>query len=97
MRMVGLKGRAQEGIFKLLAGILHLGNIKFDEKGDGSVIANPETLDQACEFIGTNSPDLKQALLFRHIETRGEAFDVPQNPMQVWFTSYNRTSYSLIS
>ena len=27
--MVGLKGRAQEAIFKLLAGILHLGNIRY--------------------------------------------------------------------
>ena len=33
MTMVGLKAKAQEAIFKMVAGVLHLGNVDFAEEG----------------------------------------------------------------
>eukprot|EP00054_Salpingoeca_dolichothecata_P021846 m.141155 g.141155 ORF g.141155 m.141155 type:complete len:1134 (+) comp24137_c0_seq2:61-3462(+) len=84
MRMVGLKGRAQEAIFKLLAGLLHLGNIDFVEEGQGCTISKgcKRSVTAACKLLGLDQALLAHALCFRHMKTVMEEFDVPLNPLQ---------------
>ncbi len=37
----------------------------------------------ACHYLGLDPKALAQALCFRHMETRDESYDVPQNVLQV--------------
>eukprot|EP00053_Salpingoeca_punica_P010455 m.94058 g.94058 ORF g.94058 m.94058 type:complete len:1214 (-) comp15396_c0_seq1:289-3930(-) len=84
MDMVGLKGKAIDGVFKMVAAVLHFGNIDFEEDGQGSTVshAGSEALQTACTLLGLDSQNLIQALCFRHMVTKDEEFDVPQNVMQ---------------
>jgi myosin heavy subunit len=66
MKVVGLNGRATEAIFKLLAAILHLGNLKFSQaKGDTSTLSKSceQSFGVVCEFLAIEPDDLAQVLL----------------------------------
>lgn len=72
----------QEAVFKLLAGVLHLGNVSFSEHGQGVAIVDGAVLQLACSFLDLDAAALEQALRFRHMVTRDEEFDVPLNTVQ---------------
>ena len=72
----------QSDIFKSLAGILNLGNIKFDELsntgGEDQVqIANKDYLNAACEHLGVDRSNIDKALCFRRMETREGVIQIP--------------------
>lgn len=49
-------------IFEVLAGILHLGNVKFKETGKTLSVANIEILQLVCSLWGVDESSMKVAL-----------------------------------
>lgn len=87
MSEIGMSKQEQDNIFKLVAGILWLGNITFVESSNGqSQIADQATLQYAAYLLGVSELALQQALLYRVITTgigrRGSTYNVPQTPEQ---------------
>src|SRR3989338_7091550 len=77
MSQVGIDAAKQKNVFMLLAGLLHLGNIKFapkdseDDDAEESVIA-PETvasLQQAAQLLGCTPDNLTACLLTRTMQS----------------------------
>ena len=53
----------QESVFRIIAGILHLGNIKIETYGgEGSVINEKAAVAQACEVMGIDPQRLELAI-----------------------------------
>jgi myosin heavy subunit len=60
----------QNDVFRIVAGVLHFGNVKFrvkknDNAEDGSEVANPEVLAHAASLWGVDAVELEKFLTFR--------------------------------
>jgi len=88
MNIIGISQQNQDTIFKLVAGVLHLGNMSFNEDGKGNaVIRDTNVLDLAANMLGVEAFTLQNAILFRVINTgtaggRQSTYNVPQNVEQ---------------
>ncbi|KAF4348212.1 hypothetical protein G4B88_008536 [Cannabis sativa] len=52
MEIIGISEKEQDAIFKVVAAILHLGNIKFSKREDNDSSCNPNALEDAlCKRI----------------------------------------------
>ncbi|OCT74399.1 unconventional myosin-X [Xenopus laevis] len=63
-------------IFRLLAGILHLGNIEFVTAG-GAQISSKTALGRSSELLGLDSEQMAEALTQRSMILRGEEISTP--------------------
>lgn len=86
MKTVGISSEDQESIFRILAGILHIGNIEFRPAGQDKAQVSDKSriydilhhlfihlaLVTAANLLGLSEQDLESALLTRHI-TSGSA------------------------
>lgn len=61
MEVMGIVGDRQGDVFSIVAGIMHLGNIAFSEKGNYAV---PE--DEGCKLYYIVHPSLPPSLSFTH-------------------------------
>ncbi|CAH0594344.1 unnamed protein product [Chrysodeixis includens] len=69
-----------EGLFKVLAAILWLGNIQFqDIDGERSTLApeDTEAVDAVANLLGLPLPTARRVLLERQINVRGNVTDIP--------------------
>jgi myosin-1 len=87
MNVMGITAGEQAGILGLLAGILWLGNIDFNEKADAVSVKNMDALDQAAALLKVPSSFVKNVLEERTVETkhgakRGTTYKVPLNKIQ---------------
>ncbi|CAI2171731.1 17217_t:CDS:10 [Funneliformis geosporum] len=88
MEVIGLQKHEQDDIFRMLAIILWLGNVLFDEDDDGNSVINDENVTNFIAYIMEVEPAaLNKVLTIRTIETtrggrRGSVYDVPLNPIQ---------------
>lgn len=82
MKAVGMKGREQEAIFKLVAGVLHLGNVQFKDRGNADGSVSVKGLSLPSHLLGIEEDKLQKALTYRHIKTGREEYDVPNNTNQ---------------
>ena len=73
---VGIPPTAQEGIWRILAGILHLGDIEFGALKDGSGTMNDGAEDVACRVLGLEPADARTALCQRKIKAGLEVLQV---------------------
>ncbi|KAL6076835.1 Myosin-VIIa, variant 2 [Balamuthia mandrillaris] len=80
MRVLGMNDL--HNVFKVVAAILHLGNITFGNKDNHTVITNEEAVQYAAEFLHCTPQNLKNALLIRTNIIAKEAFKVPLNGQQ---------------
>eukprot|EP01128_Nolandella_sp_AFSM9_P005027 TRINITY_DN2371_c0_g1_i1.p1 TRINITY_DN2371_c0_g1~~TRINITY_DN2371_c0_g1_i1.p1 ORF type:complete len:1548 (+),score=443.67 TRINITY_DN2371_c0_g1_i1:76-4644(+) len=64
-------------LFRVVAGILHLGNIKFTKQGEGSNVSNKNVLNKAAEVLKISPQGLEKALTNRKITVRGETTVIP--------------------
>lgn len=88
MQVIGLSAHEQNEIWKMLALILWLGNVQFQEKDDG----NSEIVDTGVtDFVGylmeVDAELVQKVLTSKVVETqrggrRGSVYDVPLNPAQ---------------
>eukprot|EP01135_Chromosphaera_perkinsii_P001858 Nk52_evm7s212 gene=Nk52_evmTU7s212 len=93
MNTVGISGGDQESILKIVAGILHLGNISFveDEGGVNSMVENEQFLQFPAYLLEVSPEHLKEKLTSRMMQTggmgrRGSFYNVPLNVEQANYT-----------
>jgi myosin V len=74
LKTVGVDEANQSEIFKLLAGLLHLGNVKITAtRSSESVLAATEpSLEKACAILGINSTEFAKWTVKKQLVTRGE-------------------------
>ncbi|GAM28278.1 hypothetical protein SAMD00019534_114540 [Acytostelium subglobosum LB1] len=88
MNVIGINAQEQYNIFKLISGILWLGNVDFTEQaGDKCVVSDQSVLDFCAQLLSVPANLLKTALEFRQLETkrgnqRGTQYNVPLNKAQ---------------
>lgn len=73
LKTVGVKDDQQVAIFQLLAGLLHLGNVKITASRTESVLSPTEpSLQQACALLGVNAAEFAKWIVKKQLTTRGE-------------------------
>lgn len=88
MRIIGLSDQEQNEIFRMIAVILWLGNVVFQEMDDGnSAIVDTEVTDFIAHLIEVDPAMIQKVLTSKVVETqrggrRGSIYDVPLNPAQ---------------
>lgn len=85
MKTVGMDENEQREIFRLVAAILHLGQLKFAPSGvEGSQISNRDELQIAAQLLGVTSEELEKTLCNRTV-TRG-AVGVSQRGVSMYLS-----------
>ncbi|KAJ6496503.1 myosin 5 [Mycena vitilis] len=80
---VGISIEKQWAIFRLLAGILHLGNVKITQlRTDASLDDNDAALLLATRFLGVNLAEFKKWTIKKQITTRSEKIVTSLNGAQ---------------
>ncbi|KAI1437262.1 putative myosin MYO2 [Xylaria sp. CBS 124048] len=73
LKTIGVDESQQAGIFNLLAGLLHLGNVKIGASRNDSVLAPTEpALERACAILGIDATDFAKWIVKKQLVTRGE-------------------------
>ncbi|KAG5950693.1 hypothetical protein E4U53_004568 [Claviceps sorghi] len=73
LQTIGVSESQQSDIFKLLAGLLHLGNVKITASRTESVLAPTEpSLEKACTILGVDAPEFAKWIVKKQLITRGE-------------------------
>ncbi|KEY66548.1 hypothetical protein S7711_08051 [Stachybotrys chartarum IBT 7711] len=73
LHTIGVAEDKQADIFKLLAGLLHLGNVKITASRNDSVLAPTEpSLERACKILGVNATEFAKWIVKKQLITRGE-------------------------
>jgi len=75
MDILHFSGEIQKEVLRVVAGVLHFGNIKFkvkkiDNAEDGSEVTNPDVLEHAASLWGCDPVDLEKFLTNKTIGTR---------------------------
>jgi len=92
MQVIGLTDQEQNEIFRMLAIVLWLGNVQFQEMDDGnSTIVDSGVTDFVAYLMDVDSALVQKVLTSRVVETqrggrRGSVYDVPLNPAQAGST-----------
>eukprot|EP00004_Rigifila_ramosa_P020691 TRINITY_DN5403_c0_g1_i2.p1 TRINITY_DN5403_c0_g1~~TRINITY_DN5403_c0_g1_i2.p1 ORF type:complete len:1321 (-),score=360.16 TRINITY_DN5403_c0_g1_i2:49-3759(-) len=84
MAIIGLDEAAQKSIFRILAAILHLGNVEFTQskRSDAAVMKEVGALETAAELLGCSASVFQDRLLTRTMKSRNEVISTPLNPLQ---------------
>ncbi|KAL9655961.1 hypothetical protein ABK040_007582 [Willaertia magna] len=83
METIGMTKEEQQNVLRLVAGILWLGNITFDESNSGNAaVADENTLNYAAYLLNIAPDKLQHALLNRIIKSGMEEITVGQSPQQ---------------
>jgi myosin-1 len=88
MQIVGLSDFEQAEILRMLAIILWLGNVQFQEMDDGnSQIADASVTDFVAYLMEVDPSTVQKVMTSKVVETqrggrRGSVYDVPLNPAQ---------------
>ncbi|KAI0840192.1 putative myosin MYO2 [Hypoxylon sp. FL0890] len=73
LKTIGVDESQQSGIFNLLAGLLHLGNVKIGASRNDSVLAPTEpSLERACSILGIDATTFAKWIVKKQLVTRGE-------------------------
>jgi len=73
LKTIGVSDAQQNEIFKLLAGLLHLGNVKIGASRTESVLAPTEpSLVKACAILGIDAAEFSRWIVKKQLITRGE-------------------------
>eukprot|EP00037_Helgoeca_nana_P027787 m.321649 g.321649 ORF g.321649 m.321649 type:complete len:1221 (+) comp27594_c2_seq6:32-3694(+) len=78
----GLEPKEKSNVFRITASVLHIGNIEFEEAGDGSKISsNSEaSLNGVAQMLGLDADAMRQALCFKTVTAGGVSSSVGMNP-----------------
>jgi len=88
MQIIGLSNEEQSQIFRMLAIVLWLGNVQYDEMDDGNAtIADTSVTDYIAYLMEVDSARVQKVMTTKVMETqrggrRGSVYDVPLNPSQ---------------
>ncbi|KAI8638134.1 P-loop containing nucleoside triphosphate hydrolase protein [Parasitella parasitica] len=82
LSLVGISVEAQWQIFKLLAALLHIGNIEIGGRQDATLSEDQPALVTATKLLGIKTSEFKKWLLKKQIITRNEKIVKNLNPTQ---------------
>jgi myosin-1 len=87
MNIIGFSEQEQHDILQLVAAILHLGNVSFQEAGQGAQVADENALQMAAYLLQVEPFTLQNALTFRVMQTgtaggKQSTYNVPLNREQ---------------
>eukprot|EP01047_Picozoa_sp_COSAG01_P016406 COSAG01_NODE_840_length_13184_cov_18.465724_5_plen_1561_part_00 len=75
--MLGMDPKDEMSLFKIVAAILHLGNIEFEEDDEGnSGVSNDEVLENVGELLCADAELLETTLTFRNMQSGGRSIVV---------------------
>ncbi|KAJ6179137.1 Dilute [Penicillium mononematosum] len=73
LAVIGVPKEDQTGIFRVLAALLHLGNVKITAtRTDSSVSSTEPSLLRACEMLGIDATEFAKWIVKKQLITRGE-------------------------
>ncbi|KAH7318783.1 putative myosin MYO2 [Stachybotrys elegans] len=73
LHTIGVDADKQTAIFKLLAGLLHLGNVKITASRNDSVLSPTEpSLERASSILGVDATEFARWIVKKQLVTRGE-------------------------
>jgi myosin-5 len=73
LAVIGVATEDQTGIFRVLAALLHLGNVKITAtRTDSSVSSTEPALIRACEMLGIDAAEFAKWIVKKQLITRGE-------------------------
>uniref|UniRef100_A0A8C5MPZ5 Myosin IE n=1 Tax=Leptobrachium leishanense TaxID=445787 RepID=A0A8C5MPZ5_9ANUR len=90
MTVIGIFAEEQAMVLQIVAGILHLGNISFKEKGNYAAVESEEFLAFPTFLLGINETRLKDKLTSRQMDSKwggkSESINVTLNVEQACYT-----------
>ncbi|XP_050790863.1 unconventional myosin-Id [Gopherus flavomarginatus] len=91
MKVIGFKPEEVQTVYKILAAILHLGNLKFSVDGDTPVIENGKVVSVIADLLSTRSDMVEKALLFRTVATGRDVIDKQHTEQEA---TYGRDAFA---
>ncbi|KAG8126889.1 hypothetical protein E2320_022019, partial [Naja naja] len=90
MDVIGITGQDKQLVLQIVAGILHLGNISFEEKGNYAQVENSDLLAFPAYLLGIDKNRLDEKLTSRKMDSkwggRSESINVTLNVEQASYT-----------
>ena len=80
MTVIDFSASEQKEIFHIIASVLHLGNVQFEEEEGKAKIKNPNAVETVAKLLGVDLNELKEALTHRTIDARGDVVTSPLSP-----------------
>jgi len=90
MKTIGFEEQSISGIFNVIAGILHLGNIEFDGKDETSSVTSEQALQDAADAFQVSPDILRKSLTFRTVKDMNKAGADVSTPLKVDQATYSR-------
>ncbi|UYV60906.1 MYO1D [Cordylochernes scorpioides] len=75
MKILSFPPEVVSSLWKILAGILHLGNVKFSSGGTDGIVVDPQSLEVVAKCLGVELAHLTGALSRRVIAAGGEILE----------------------
>ncbi|KFO80894.1 Unconventional myosin-Id, partial [Cuculus canorus] len=91
MKVIGFKQEEIQTVYKIVAAILHLGNLKFSVDGDTPVIENSKVVAIIADLLSTKSELVEKALLFRTVATGRDVIDKQHTEQEA---TYGRDAFA---
>ncbi|XP_029409442.1 unconventional myosin-Id [Nannospalax galili] len=91
MKIIGFKLDEIQTVYKILAAILHLGNLKFIVDGDTPLIENGKVVSIIAELLSTKTDMVEKALLYRTVATGRDIIDKQHTEQEA---SYGRDAFA---
>ncbi|KAG0166747.1 Myosin type-2 heavy chain 1 [Apophysomyces sp. BC1015] len=82
LSMVGVSLQTQWQIFRLLAALLHIGNIEIGGRGDATLADDDAALVMATKLLGISSSEFRKWIVKRQIVTRSDKIVKNLSPTQ---------------
>ncbi|XP_041714297.1 unconventional myosin-Id [Coregonus clupeaformis] len=75
MKVIGFTADELQTVYKVLATILHLGNLTFGVDGDTTLIENSKVVAMIGDLLATKEENVEKALLYRTVATGRDVID----------------------
>ncbi|KAI8115492.1 Myosin-IB [Lucilia cuprina] len=77
MTVIDFSAHEQKAVFNIIASVLHLGNVQFDEEEGKAKIKNSDVVKTVAKLLGVDLNELSDALTHRTIDARGDVVTSP--------------------
>ncbi|KGL72330.1 Unconventional myosin-Id, partial [Tinamus guttatus] len=91
MKVIGFKQEEIQTVYKIVAAILHLGNLKFSVDGDTPLIENGKVVSVIADLLSTKADLVEKALLFRTVATGRDVIDKQHTEQEA---TYGRDAFA---
>jgi myosin heavy subunit len=82
LNTIGIHEQTQADIFRLLAALLHLGNIEIGGRNDATLAEDEASLVKATELLGLDKAEFRKWIVRKQIVTRSEKIVSNLSPTQ---------------